>query len=87
MQGTKSGPRVIPRIVRVSGTLNFSPCPAERPRQGIFEREYLQYQTLLEVSYMEIYKDEVCDLVTRENASTSHSLDISAHINKEQAPT
>ncbi|KAF8813107.1 kinesin-like protein [Phlegmacium glaucopus] len=54
MQGTKSDPGVIPRVVR-----------------GIFEkrRHLQQYQISLEVSYMEIYKDEVYDLlVTRENA-------------------
>lgn len=62
--------------MRVSGTLSLSPYPAKRLRQGIFEkRRYLQqYKTALEVSYMEIYKDEVYDLlVTRENVRASHS--------------
>ena len=85
MQGTKSDPGVIPRVVRVSGTLTLSPYPSKRLRQGIFEkRQYLQqYQTALEVSYMEIYKDEVYDLlVTRENVRASHSPVVSAHSNK-----
>ncbi|PPQ86673.1 hypothetical protein CVT25_006748 [Psilocybe cyanescens] len=54
MQGTRSEPGVIPRVVR-----------------AMFEKKasLLQYQTSLSVSYMEIYKDEVYDLlVTRENA-------------------
>ncbi|PPQ74075.1 hypothetical protein CVT24_012945 [Panaeolus cyanescens] len=54
MQGTKHEPGVIPRVVR-----------------GMFEKKDVnpQYQTSLSVSYMEIYKDEVYDLlVTRENA-------------------
>lgn len=54
MQGTKTDPGVIPRVV-----------------QAMFEKkgQLLQYQTSLSVSYMEIYKDEVYDLlVTRENA-------------------
>ncbi|KAF8191738.1 kinesin-like protein, partial [Pholiota molesta] len=54
MQGTKADPGVIPRTVR-----------------AMFEkREHIrQYETSLSVSYMEIYKDEVYDLlVTRENA-------------------
>ncbi|KAG2008077.1 kinesin, variant 2 [Coprinopsis cinerea AmutBmut pab1-1] len=54
MQGTKSQPGVIPRVVR-----------------AMFERKdtFPQYRTSLSVSYMEIYKDEVYDLlVTRENA-------------------
>jgi kinesin family protein 22 len=52
------------------------------------KRQYLQqYQTTLEVSYMEIYKDEVYDLlVTRENVRASHSFVITIHRNKEQAP-
>ncbi|KAJ8075841.1 hypothetical protein PM082_021473 [Marasmius tenuissimus] len=54
MQGTKAQPGVIPRAVTT-----------------LFERRnaYPQYQTSLSVSYMEIYKDEVYDLlVNRENA-------------------
>ncbi|KIM37196.1 hypothetical protein M413DRAFT_279239 [Hebeloma cylindrosporum] len=54
MQGTKSEPGVIPRVVR-----------------ALFEKRKTvrQYQTSLSISYMEIYKDEVYDLlVTRENA-------------------
>ncbi|KAF8961771.1 kinesin-like protein, partial [Flammula alnicola] len=54
MQGTKADPGVIPRVVRT-----------------MFEKKthIQQYQTSLAVSYMEIYKDEVYDLlVTRENA-------------------
>ncbi|KAF8155490.1 P-loop containing nucleoside triphosphate hydrolase protein [Crassisporium funariophilum] len=54
MQGTKADPGVIPRVVR-----------------AMFEkkRHIHQYQTSLTISYMEIYKDEVYDLlVTRENA-------------------
>ena len=76
MQGTKSDPGVIPRVVRVSGTSTLSSYPPKRLQQGIFEkRQYLQkYQITLEVSYMEIYKDEVYDLlVTRENVRASHS--------------
>ena len=85
MQGTKSDPGVIPRVVRVSCTLILSLYPARRLRQGIFEkRRYLQqYQIALEVSYMEIYKDEVYDLlVSRENVRASHSPVISAHSNQ-----
>ena len=76
MQGTKSDPGVIPRVVRVSGTLTHSPCSAKGLLQRMFEkRQHLQqYQTALEVSYMEIYKDEVYDLlVTRESVRASHS--------------
>ncbi|KAF9260345.1 kinesin-domain-containing protein [Marasmius fiardii PR-910] len=54
MQGTKAEPGVIPRAV-----------------QSLFNKqtEYLQFQTSLAVSYMEIYKDEVYDLlVDRDNA-------------------
>uniref|UniRef100_A0A8H8CJ53 Kinesin-like protein n=1 Tax=Psilocybe cubensis TaxID=181762 RepID=A0A8H8CJ53_PSICU len=54
MQGTRNEPGVIPRVVR-----------------AMFEKKasFHQYQTSLSVSYMEIYKDEVYDLlVTRENA-------------------
>ncbi|KAF8903894.1 kinesin-like protein [Gymnopilus junonius] len=54
MQGTKSQPGVIPRVVR-----------------AMFEKKDAlhQFQTSLEISYMEIYKDDVYDLlVTRENA-------------------
>ncbi|KAK0489541.1 kinesin-like protein [Armillaria luteobubalina] len=53
MQGTKSDPGVIPRVVR-----------------SLFERKAAlnHPDTQLSVSYMEIYKDEVYDLlVTREN--------------------
>ncbi|KAK0473722.1 kinesin-like protein [Armillaria novae-zelandiae] len=53
MQGTKSDPGVIPRVVR-----------------SLFERKAVlnHPDTQLSVSYMEIYKDEVYDLlVTREN--------------------
>lgn len=74
MQGTKVDPGVIPRVVRVSGMLNTSSYPTELS-QGIFEkRQHLQqYQTTLEISYMEIYKDEVYDLlVTRENVGVSY---------------
>ncbi|KAL0579719.1 hypothetical protein V5O48_002283 [Marasmius crinis-equi] len=55
MQGTKAQPGVIPRAV-----------------ETLFNKrsEYPQYQTSFSVSYMEIYKDEVYDLlVNRENAS------------------
>ncbi|KIL60297.1 hypothetical protein M378DRAFT_84006 [Amanita muscaria Koide BX008] len=53
MQGTKSEPGVIPRVVRAL----FDKIP-----------EYDRYQVSLSVSYMEIYKDEVYDLlVNREN--------------------
>ena len=55
----------------------------------MFEKRqcFPQYQTTLEVSYMEIYKDEVYDLlVTRENVNASHSFVISTHSNKKQAP-
>ncbi|KAG7448446.1 kinesin-domain-containing protein [Guyanagaster necrorhizus] len=54
MQGTKSEPGVIPRVVR-----------------SLFERKAAlnHPDTQLSVSYLEIYKDEVYDLlVTRENA-------------------
>ncbi|KAK0454144.1 kinesin-like protein [Desarmillaria tabescens] len=54
MQGTKSEPGVIPRVVR-----------------SLFEKKAAlnHPDTQLSVSYMEIYKDEVYDLlVTRENA-------------------
>jgi hypothetical protein len=87
MQGTKSDPGVIPRVVRVSDIVILSPYPAKRFRQGIFEkRRYLQqYQTSLQVSYMEIYKDEVYDLlVTRENVRASDSLVVLAHSNKKK---
>ncbi|KAF8634231.1 hypothetical protein AX15_000994 [Amanita polypyramis BW_CC] len=54
MQGTKAQSGVIPRVVR-----------------ALFEKipEYHNYEVSLAVSYMEIYKDEVYDLlVNRENA-------------------
>ncbi|KAF9458221.1 P-loop containing nucleoside triphosphate hydrolase protein [Collybia nuda] len=54
MQGTRSEPGVIPRVVK-----------------AMFDKKsnYSQYDVSLSVSYMEIYKDEVYDLlVTRENA-------------------
>ncbi|KAF8887574.1 kinesin-like protein [Infundibulicybe gibba] len=54
MQGSKADPGVIPRTV-----------------QALFEKKryFQRYQASLAVSYMEIYKDEVYDLlVTRENA-------------------
>ncbi|KJA21430.1 hypothetical protein HYPSUDRAFT_42080 [Hypholoma sublateritium FD-334 SS-4] len=54
MQGTKGDPGVIPRTVR-----------------GMFDKKagIQKYETSFTVSYMEIYKDEVYDLlVTRENA-------------------
>ncbi|KAJ3558283.1 hypothetical protein NM688_g1017 [Phlebia brevispora] len=54
MQGTKSQPGIIPRAV-----------------EALFERQSClqRYQASLAVSYMEIYKDEVYDLlVTRDNA-------------------
>ncbi|CAA7268260.1 unnamed protein product [Cyclocybe aegerita] len=54
MQGTKQEPGVIPRVVR-----------------GIFDKKnsLKQFQTTLSISYMEIYKDDVYDLlVDRENA-------------------
>ncbi|TFY70314.1 hypothetical protein EVG20_g2693 [Dentipellis fragilis] len=54
MQGTKTDPGVIPRVVR-----------------ALFERRASieQHQTSISVSYMEIYKDEVYDLmVDRDNA-------------------
>lgn len=54
MQGTKSDPGVIPRVVR-----------------AMFEKKerYNKYHVSLSVSYMEIYKDDVYDLlVARENA-------------------
>lgn len=90
MQGTKSDPGVIPRVVHVRGGLNFSLYPAERLPQGIFEkrRHLRQYQTSLEVSYMEIYKDEVYDLlVTREKVCASCRRDISAHSTKTGSKT
>ena len=90
MQGTKSDPGVIPRVVRVSSTLTLSPYSAKFVRQGIFEkRQYLQqYQITLEVSYMEIYKDEVYDLlVTRENVSASHLRVISTQSRKTGSQT
>ncbi|KAF5310938.1 hypothetical protein D9619_008254 [Psilocybe cf. subviscida] len=60
MQGTRAEPGVIPRVVRL---ILFSKAMFEK-KDGIY-----QYQTSLTVSYMEIYKDEVYDLlVTRENA-------------------
>ncbi|KAF9010276.1 P-loop containing nucleoside triphosphate hydrolase protein [Cyathus striatus] len=54
MQGTKADPGIIPRVVR-----------------AMFDKKsHIQcYETSLAVSYMEIYKDEVYDLlVARENA-------------------
>ncbi|KAK7027324.1 hypothetical protein VNI00_015287 [Paramarasmius palmivorus] len=54
MQGTRAQPGIIPRAV-----------------EALFNkrREYPQYQSTLAVSYMEIYKDEVYDLlVNRDNA-------------------
>ncbi|KAI3614956.1 microtubule motor [Moniliophthora roreri] len=54
MQGTKAQPGIIPRAV-----------------EALFNKrkDYTQYQTTLAVSYMEIYKDEVYDLlVNRDNA-------------------
>ena len=76
MQGTKSDPGVIPRVVRVSSEHIITVYPAKKNifNQGIFDkRQHLQqYQIALEVSYMEIYKDEVYDLlVTRENVRAS----------------
>ena len=59
MQGTKEEPGIIPRSV-----------------EALFERQlYLEnYTAELSVSYMEIYKDEVYDLlVTRENVSRPFS--------------
>ncbi|KDR80423.1 hypothetical protein GALMADRAFT_242858, partial [Galerina marginata CBS 339.88] len=54
MQGTRSEPGVIPRVIR-----------AMFKKKGTL----LDLQTSLSISYMEIYKDEVYDLlVTRENA-------------------
>jgi len=75
MQGTKAEPGVIPRVVRVSciantrhlQTLNLS-------QQALFEKKgaIKHLQTSLSISYMEIYKDDVYDLlVTRENVSIS----------------
>ncbi|KAJ3515071.1 hypothetical protein NLJ89_g1995 [Agrocybe chaxingu] len=54
MQGSKQEPGVIPRVIR-----------------GMFDKKnsLKQFQTTLSVSYMEIYKDDVYDLlVDRENA-------------------
>ncbi|KAF9553564.1 kinesin-domain-containing protein [Agrocybe pediades] len=54
MQGTRAEPGVIPRVVQ-----------AMFEKKGAIER----FNTSLEISYMEIYKDEVYDLlVNRENA-------------------
>lgn len=53
MQGTKAQPGIIPRVV-----------------EAIFEKQsgLRRYQASLAVSYMEIYKDEVYDLlVARDN--------------------
>ncbi|KAK2464524.1 hypothetical protein APHAL10511_003503 [Amanita phalloides] len=54
MQGTRTEPGVIPRVVQAL----FAKIP-----------DYSRYEVSLSVSYMEIYKDEVYDLlVNRENA-------------------
>ncbi|TFK19328.1 kinesin-domain-containing protein [Coprinopsis marcescibilis] len=58
MQGTRAEPGVIPRVLRTM----FEKKPRTSPTGGV-------YRTELAVSYMEIYKDEVYDLlVARESA-------------------
>jgi len=69
MQGTKSEPGVIPRVVEVGEHVIYMNFYSVTFMQGIFKKKQLQkHHTTLAVSYMEIYKDEVYDLfVTREN--------------------
>jgi Kinesin-like protein len=69
MQGTKSDPGVIPRVVRASFSFSLH-SPPECSFQAMFAKKshIERYQTSLSMSYMEIYKDDVYDLlVTREN--------------------
>lgn len=70
MQGTRSDPGVIPRVVRVSANDTPIDYCLICIKQAMFDKKssYNQYDISLSVSYMEIYKDEVYDLlVTREN--------------------
>lgn len=70
MQGTRSDPGVIPRVVRVSANDTAIDRCLTRIKQAMFDKKssYNRYDISLSVSYMEIYKDEVYDLlVTREN--------------------
>jgi kinesin family member 22 len=72
MQGTRAEPGIIPRAVEVRA---ISPYLLNRivgsyTSQALFDRQYglQRYQSSLSVSYMEIYKDEVYDLlVNRDN--------------------
>lgn len=71
MQGTKADPGIIPRAVEVRSLARlFYVCLVSCVEQAIFEQQcdLKRYHSSLAVSYMEIYKDEVYDLlVNRDN--------------------
>jgi len=77
MQGTKSDPGVIPRVIRASDRPTGSCNCRLIDQQAMFEKKSMieNYNVSLAVSYMEIYKDEVYDLlVTRENVRLTVTL-------------
>ena len=74
MQGTKSDPGVIPRAVHVRDLSRIPQLKNASYKnffcQAMFQqkRDLHQFEVSLAMSYMEIYKDDVYDLlVTREN--------------------
>jgi Kinesin motor domain len=76
MQGTRAQPGVIPRAVEV-GTL-MSDCFQELTYiEALFDhkRQMHEYDVSLSVSYMEIYRDEVYDLLV-DRDSVSHTFSV-----------
>lgn len=71
MQGIKADPGIIPKAVEVcTFACVFCVCLVSCVEQAIFEQQcdLKRYHSSLAVSYMEIYKDEVYDLlVNRDN--------------------